>query len=592
MQKIIIKHIKGSKANQTEAFELPITELSLGRNATADIRFDPDRDDIVGRTHAKIIPTPDIPFGYILTDLNSRNGSFINGNRVLGSSPINPGDVIKLGETGPELVFDIDPRPELQPKPTRFDQAPPLTRESQTPTATSSITTSIPNSASTPGSIGRNTVERLISETRSDTRKKIINTVSVIVALILMVAGYLLYKSDKSHDELVSAFTKKEQVTNEEIQTLQDKIENTSQKGMTPSQIAEEYSQSTVYIEASWKLIYIPTGGQLYQKVECSSRNKRGKCLDKILPWYISIGDTVEPWLMTADKGPDGAYLSIGNSGQGSGFVVTEDGFILTNRHVASSWETRYSGLSLPGYLVVCPDLACAKPKVKLLENNESNSQLIASLSAWVPSQTKTLGGKPMKGKRLEGRNDYLDVTFPNTRTRIPAHVVRISDIADVAMIKIDIPQKQRPVVLGGDDILGGDDNVQPGDAITVTGYPAVSPDVAVKISSQDPMNRSEEWRVIPKPTVSASTISKIINGQAKIVGDTTSGYFSEMGDVYQLNLNTTGAGNSGGPVFNDQGRVIGLFTYGNRDASGIQNSFAVPIKYGQEIMGVQTIMK
>jgi len=64
------------------------------------------------------------------------------------------------------------------------------------------------------------------------------------------------------------------------------------------------------------------------------------------------------------------------------------------------------------------------------------------------------------------------------------------------------------------------------------------------------------------------------------------------MGDVYQLNLNTTGEGNSGGPVFNDQGHVIGLFTYGHRDEKGVQNSFAVPIKYGLEIMGVQSIIK
>ena len=62
------------------------------------------------------------------------------------------------------------------------------------------------------------------------------------------------------------------------------------------------------------------------------------------------------------------------------------------------------------------------------------------------------------------------------------------------------------------------------------------------------------------------------------------------MGDVYQLTVNTTGSGNSGGPVFNDKGQVIGLLTYGKSDQSGTQISFAVPIKYGRELMDITTI--
>ena len=604
MQKLLVKHTKGSKANQTEAFELPITELTLGRDPASDIRFDPERDDIVGRTHAKLTPAPGSADAFTITDLNSRNGTFLNGYRILGSAPVNPGDVIKLGETGPELVFDLDPRPISQPKLTRVvEAAAPATREISVPTSSSSstpsATSSVPPPSPAPGSIGRNTVERLISETRSDTRKKIINIASVIIVLILLVGGYLLWQDKQGRKEMASAVTtamkQQKEETGKEINALKEENEGlrndianaSSSKGMSASQIAKEYLLSTVYVEASWKLVHVPTGGQLYQRSECYQRNKAGHCLDEVLPWYVSVQDTVEPWLRPEDHGPDGRYIPIGSSGQGSGFVVTDEGFILTNRHVAASWETRYSGLSLPGYLLICSDPSCVKSSVKRLDNrDDADREYIRSLSVWVPSKTKTLGGKPMKGKLLEGRNDYLDVTFPNTRIRIPAHLARVSDIADVAMIKIDLPQKQKPV------ILGGEDPVNNGETITVMGYPAVSPDVEGKIKSQDPLNRSGEWRVIPQPTISPSSIAKILDGQAKVVGNTVSEYFSEMGDVYQLNLNTIGAGNSGGPVFNDQGQVIGIFTYGNRDAGGIQNSFAVPIKYGLEIMGVQSIIK
>jgi serine protease Do len=58
----------------------------------------------------------------------------------------------------------------------------------------------------------------------------------------------------------------------------------------------------------------------------------------------------------------------------------------------------------------------------------------------------------------------------------------------------------------------------------------------------------------------------------------------STFGDYYQLAINTTGHGNSGGPVFDDHGKVIGIFTAGLATA-GAAVSFAVPIKFGLELM-------
>ncbi|MFL6373248.1 MAG: trypsin-like serine protease, partial [Pyrinomonadaceae bacterium] len=49
-----------------------------------------------------------------------------------------------------------------------------------------------------------------------------------------------------------------------------------------------------------------------------------------------------------------------------------------------------------------------------------------------------------------------------------------------------------------------------------------------------------------------------------------------------QLATGSTGAGNSGGPVFDGQGRVIGIF-FAGQQADAI--TYAVPIRYGKEFL-------
>ncbi len=58
-------------------------------------------------------------------------------------------------------------------------------------------------------------------------------------------------------------------------------------------------------------------------------------------------------------------------------------------------------------------------------------------------------------------------------------------------------------------------------------------------------------------------------------------------GDVYQLTINSTGHGNSGGPMFDGKGKVIGIFTLGWSDNSGVRVTGSIPIRYGMELMGV-----
>jgi pSer/pThr/pTyr-binding forkhead associated (FHA) protein len=59
-------------------------------------------DPAVSRRHAQISRQDD---GYMIEDLNSTNGTFINAQRVVGAVPLTPGDLIELG-TAVTLSYD------------------------------------------------------------------------------------------------------------------------------------------------------------------------------------------------------------------------------------------------------------------------------------------------------------------------------------------------------------------------------------------------------------------------------------------------------------------------------------------------------
>jgi hypothetical protein len=85
----------------TEEFSFPLTRESfaVGRHENNDIVVDNER---VSAFHARIDRGPD---GYVLVDLNSTNGTFLNSHRVT-VGVLNSGDEIRLGPA--RLRFKVD----------------------------------------------------------------------------------------------------------------------------------------------------------------------------------------------------------------------------------------------------------------------------------------------------------------------------------------------------------------------------------------------------------------------------------------------------------------------------------------------------
>jgi hypothetical protein len=76
-----------------KTFELLKSEISLGRESTNDIVIN---DAEVSRRHARLLLQPG---GYMIEDLGSTNGTFVNGQRLSGPQTLQPGDRVILGET-------------------------------------------------------------------------------------------------------------------------------------------------------------------------------------------------------------------------------------------------------------------------------------------------------------------------------------------------------------------------------------------------------------------------------------------------------------------------------------------------------------
>ena len=565
-QRVVLRHLKSTRANQIDEFPLrDLRELSIGRDPACQIKFDADQDDLISRRHAKIEVKDAAKFEFVISDLGSRNGTFVNQQRIFGTVTLAPGDVVQLGAGGPEFQFDLDPRPAELVRPTR------LAAEVVVPTPTREGPVSAgprPTAAVQGTSVGRATVERMLLQVRSQGRKQVILLGSIAVVVVAVVLAVMMLRKP-------------------DVKTIiQEKVAPPS--GLTPTSIAQADTDAVVFIEGAWKLVSTESGRQLNQVyIANKTKGKDGKetlrvpVQQETLPVFVVVGDDIEPMLTTDDGG--GKNKAIGGAHSGTGFVVSSDGFILTNRHVGASWHTSYHWSEEAGLLVALDD--------------EMNVKQSAPLPApkfpqWVPANAKfLLEGRfdasavrvlnklsNAMGKSIEGRNDYLDVTFAKNRIRIPSKVARTSDEADVCMLKIEIPQSLHKL-----ELYDSYDAIKVGDQVTVLGYPGISPVVLGATGSKDPMNRQDALKVIPDPTLSVGNVARVIRGQVGLTESTV----SIMGDVYQLTINSTGAGNSGGPVIDDQGRVIGLYTYGRSRVGDATISFAVPIKYGMTLMGV-----
>lgn len=553
---VIVRHTGGSKKGQVEKFPVGNDfSIRLGRGPDNNVSYDPVKEDTISREHCTI-KLENLSTGtFQIIDSQSRNGTYVNGKRITEKTIIFAGDIVTLGKEGPSLEFDVDPRPASHVKKTRVLDS--VSTEGSTKETKLHDAGSTAQKAALPKeTIGKQTMQHMLQQSESKSKKGL--WISILALLILGgTAGWLLYNRKPTV-------------------IVQNKITSAAPKAtsLTVAQIAKENDDKVVYIEMGWKLVITQTGDQLFHVY---LPMKEGTQTRHMAAYIRNNQGVVEPYLVTKSQAPAGASLEpIGGFGSGSGFVVDERGFIITNRHVAAAWLTSYQfpQYAFPG-LLLQPD-----GKGGLAVSNGMVSR--ADMMNWVPAEAMNYNRQLLESgvKGIDGELAYLDVTFANNALRTPAKVVRISNTHDVTMIKIDLPEPLNKVTM-----FDNYKEIETGSVVVVMGYPGMSPDQFVANRSQDAFNRNPNIVKVPVPTVSTGNIGRLVKGSAGTAK--VDEYLSTMGDYYQLTINSTGPGNSGGPMYDDQGRVIGIYSAGSE-----KMSYSIPIKYAIELMGRQEVIK
>jgi predicted component of type VI protein secretion system len=93
-------HLSGPTSARATFVLIPVTgddpvvladHAVVGRMNTCDVSI---QDKSVSREHARLSR---LPSGYLIEDLNSTNGTLVNGNRISDATVVHPGDVLTFG---------------------------------------------------------------------------------------------------------------------------------------------------------------------------------------------------------------------------------------------------------------------------------------------------------------------------------------------------------------------------------------------------------------------------------------------------------------------------------------------------------------
>jgi S1-C subfamily serine protease len=487
--------ISGSRAGQIDVFGQP--QISIGRHPQCELKFDADLELEVSSRHATVTLQDGV---YVLRDLDSTNGTFVNGNRIQQDHLLANQDVVQFGANGPKVQFtmlrdtpaqapSVGPIAGTQvypgaPSPASTPVAPPVreTSGSKRPPQRSEppVGPPPPRSRPAPGS----TTTRVKAEVARQTAH-LRRTTLALFGLLLLVSGAYFWQTISTGRQLEH----QRRMLLSEVDSLMGQIGDLSANAkslqgaldsarVTTNRLRQELAHSS------------DDPGELE---EIKSRLAAAVRQQQNLSMVARLDAAA---INAANEDAIGlvfAQFQNGKTFTGTAFAVRSEatgGFLITNRHVVT----------------------------------DSN------------------GNRPFK----------LGIVFNGSNQNFRAEVVSTHPREDVALLHVTVT-KGVPVVKG---LASEAAPLKVGDPVAVIGFP---------LGLDLPMGG--DWtNVGVASTLTLGTASKIVSNL--------------------IQLDSYGAeGASGSPIFNREGKVVGIVYGGQRGSNG-RIVFGVPIRVALELLG------
>ena len=313
-------------------------------------------------------------------------------------------------------------------------------------------------------------------------------------------------KSEELRSQLASSKTQDASALQSQLTAVQSRLEKLETEGKVAQTIIQSYEPSVCLIHVVLAFGEHTTGLRLH---------------------YAGVTSNGEP---TTDE-HNNPLLSLTGTGPevhldafGTGFLVSANGQILTNHHVAEPW--------------------------------------------WQDDDLREMLNQGLEPVIVE-----MTAYFPGVTHGIPINTEKISASADVALLKanisglgikqITLADGQRAAVSGGPVVL--------------LGYPTALDAILARAGAETLQSIATASKGDPKQVMEELALRHLIRPI------TTQGHIGDvLPDKIVYDAQTT-SGGSGGPPFNNEGKVIGINFAMVREFGG--SNFAIPVGYGKALL-------
>ncbi|MDP3772843.1 MAG: trypsin-like peptidase domain-containing protein [Gemmatimonadales bacterium] len=213
-----IRIVSGARAGQHDVFDK--SYIGIGRHPLSDVRFDAEKDLDASTRHAAIVRTGD---SYLLRDLGSRNGTFVNGEKIEGDRTLVDGDKLRFGVHGPEVEFNVQREQEEvimaavhAPAPAPRETRDPAVAPPPPPPASHSPATDAPQGAAPPSGPSKTSVLR--AEVRAQALR--VRAMTIVLFIVMVGAAAILLWQGRTAQQQMAASDTTISALRGQIQTL------------------------------------------------------------------------------------------------------------------------------------------------------------------------------------------------------------------------------------------------------------------------------------------------------------------------------------------------------------------------------------